>query len=35
MVPQVRDAIVALWAEPATKQVVALSSRFQLNDSAS
>ncbi|KAL7340560.1 guanine nucleotide binding protein, alpha subunit, partial [Rhodotorula toruloides] len=35
MVPQVRDAIIALWAEPTTKQVVALSSRFQLNDSAS
>ena len=34
MLPQVRDAIIALWADPATKQVVGMSSRFQLNDSA-
>lgn len=34
MLPQVRDAIIALWADPATKEVVGMSSRFQLNDSA-
>ncbi|GAA6003997.1 guanine nucleotide-binding protein subunit alpha [Rhodotorula paludigena] len=32
--PGVRNAIIALWAEPATKEVVARSSQFQLNDSA-
>ncbi|BGP44183.1 guanine nucleotide-binding protein subunit alpha [Rhodotorula kratochvilovae] len=32
--PHIRDAIAALWAEPATKEVVKHSSQFQLNDSA-
>ncbi|TNY20341.1 heterotrimeric G protein alpha subunit B [Rhodotorula diobovata] len=34
IVPHIRDAIVALWAEPATKEVVRNSAQFQLNDSA-
>ncbi|GAA5821121.1 hypothetical protein JCM3770_005526 [Rhodotorula araucariae] len=34
MDPHIRDAIVALWAEPATKEVIKRSSQFQLNDSA-
>lgn len=33
IVPHIRDAIVALWAEPATKEVVRNSAQFQLNDS--
>jgi len=32
--PSVAKAIEALWAEPSTKEVVAQSSKFQLNDSA-
>ncbi|BGP52434.1 guanine nucleotide-binding protein subunit alpha [Rhodotorula kratochvilovae] len=32
--PHIRDALAALWAEPATKEVVKHSSQFQLNDSA-
>ncbi|GAA5868054.1 hypothetical protein JCM3774_001582 [Rhodotorula dairenensis] len=34
MLPEIRDAIIAMWADPATKEVVGMSSRFQLNDSA-
>ncbi|GAA5988671.1 hypothetical protein JCM10908_003669 [Rhodotorula pacifica] len=34
MLPEIRDAIIALWADPATQKVVGMSSRFQLNDSA-
>lgn len=34
LLPAVRDAIIALWADGATRRVVGMSSRFQLNDSA-
>jgi len=34
ILPHVRDAIVALWAEPAVKEIVRHSAAYQLNDSA-
>ncbi|BGP58701.1 hypothetical protein JCM8202_005737 [Rhodotorula sphaerocarpa] len=34
LLPAVRDAIIAMWADGATRRVVGMSSRFQLNDSA-
>lgn len=34
MLPEIRDAIIALWADGSTRRVVGMSSRFQLNDSA-
>lgn len=34
ILPHVRDAIVALWAEPAVKKIVRHSAAYQLNDSA-